>query len=297
MKIISNPCITLFLVLVLSGCSDNSSETDLWTDRHLSDDFKNYWFNGEAEITSYELVQSRYGEPRNGTAVMIYVTEDFLPEAQVKADDRDEDNIPVLKLNSTKNFITGIYPYSIMQSSFLPLQGNSNALKVTASIQEWCGQVFMQLNNRNNFQIKSHSYFEGEADEEISLPKNYLENEIWNQLRVEPKNLPVGEFKMIPSMEFIRLAHIELKEYEAFGEFLRDEKLEIYKITYPQLTRELLIYFERPFPHRITKWTETTKRDGKEYVTTATKIAEIKSAYWNKNSNNDLPLRDNLKLK
>ncbi len=297
MRIISIPFLTVFFVLVFFGCSNNSTEDDLWQDRHLTEEFKNYWFNGEAEITSYELVQSRYGEARNGTAVMIFVTEDFLPDVQVKADDRDEDNISVLKLNSTKNFITGIYPYSIMQSSFLPLQGNSHALKVSASIQEWCGQVYMQVNNRKSFEIKSHSYFEGEADEDISLAKNYLENEIWNQLRVEPKELPVGEFKMIPSLEFIRLAHIEIKEYEAFGEFLRDEKLEIYKISYPQLNRELSIYFERSFPYRITKWIETAKRDGKEYVTTATKMSEIRSDYWNKNSNNDLPLRENLSLK
>ena len=72
----------------------------------LSQEFKTYWYSGQAEITSYKLQQARYGELRNGTAVLVYVTEDFLPETQVKADNYSEDNIPVLKLNATKNFNT-----------------------------------------------------------------------------------------------------------------------------------------------------------------------------------------------
>ena len=30
-------------------------------------------------ISSYKLEQARYGEIRNGKAVLVYVTEDFLP--------------------------------------------------------------------------------------------------------------------------------------------------------------------------------------------------------------------------
>ncbi|MDP1340568.1 hypothetical protein, partial [Klebsiella variicola] len=83
----------------------------------------------------------------------------------VKADQPSETNIPVLKLNKTKNFITGIYPYSIMSSVFFPLEEISHALKISTSVQEWCGHTYTQLNNRNKFEIKSHSYFEGEADQ------------------------------------------------------------------------------------------------------------------------------------
>jgi hypothetical protein len=69
-----------------------------------SQEFKDYWYAGEAEITSYELQQARYGEIRNGKAVLVFVTEDFLPQKQVKADRYNSTNIPVLKLNSTKKF-------------------------------------------------------------------------------------------------------------------------------------------------------------------------------------------------
>ena len=134
----------------------------------LSEDFKTYWYAGNAEITSFNLQQVRYGETRDGTAVMIYVTEPFLNKKQVKADAHHDDNVPVLKLNATKNYLTGIYPYAIMTSSFYPVHDNDHALKLSFSSQEWCGQVYAQLNNRANFEIMSHSYFESEADQNVS---------------------------------------------------------------------------------------------------------------------------------
>ena len=292
-------CLTFLLIIILlgfPGCENSEDEKPIWQERHLTDEFKNYWFSGEGEITSYKLVQSRYGEPREGTAVLIYVTEDFLPGAQVKANEINDNNIPVLKLNATKNFVTGIYPYSIMQSTFLPLQGNSGALKVTASVQEWCGQVYIQLNNRQDFEVRSHSYFEGEEDQELTLKKTYLENEIWTQLRVDPDNLPVGNFEMIPSLEFIRIAHIEIKSYKVFAEFFQDESLSVYQLTYPELNRKLRIFYSPAFPYSIEKWEESIESNGKIFLTTASKMQSIKSPYWNKNSNNDLPLREILQL-
>ena len=161
--------------------------------RKINQQFKEYWFAGEAEITSYQLSQERYGEIHQGSAVTIFVTEDFLPKEQVKANESLETNIPVLKLNLVKKFNTGIYPYSIMTSVFNPINVKSHAIKISNSVQEWCGQVYMQLNNRKDFEIVSHSYFQGEADQKIDLDKTWLEDELWNILRVNPAELPTGE--------------------------------------------------------------------------------------------------------
>ena len=288
--------IVLFTLTILFGCNQNSTKDEQLPVRELSENFKEYWFSGEAEITSYTLEQSRYGEPRSGTAVLIFVTEDFLPETQVKADVTDNKNIPVLKLNDIKKFNTGIYPYSIMQSTFYPLEGNSHALKISTSIQEWCGHVYTQLNNRKNFEIISHSYFEKEADQNLKLDKNWLENEVWTQLRINPDNLPTGELEMIPSLEFFRLAHLKIKAYQAKAEFYQNDSLSVYKIDYPELKRNLKIYYNPVFPFKIEKWVETTEKNGESFTTTATKMERIKSDYWNKNSNKDLPLREKLKL-
>ncbi|WP_299117323.1 septum formation inhibitor Maf [uncultured Winogradskyella sp.] len=262
-----------------------------------SKDFNDYWYTGEAEITSYKLEQARYGEVRDGKAVLVFVTEDFLPEIQVKADNYSKENIPVLKLNATKNFNTGIYPYSIMQSTFYPVSNNKHAIKVSASIQEWCGHVYAQLNNRDDFEIKSHSYFQSEADQEISLEKSITENQLWTQLRINPKSLPTGNIKAIPSLEYMRLKHGTFKAYDAKAE-LKDNT---YTLFYPDLNRTIKINFNQEFPYDILSWEETF-RDGygpnaKLLTTKATKIKTIKSAYWGKNSNSDEGLRDTLGLK
>ncbi len=258
--------------------------------------FKNYWYAGEAEISSFKLEQGRYGEIRDGKAVLIYVTEDFLPREQVKADNQDSNNISVLKLNATKKFLTGLYPYSIMQSTFYPVANNQHALKVSSSMQEWCGHVYAQLNNRKAFEITSHSYFQGEADKDFKLEKTVLENELWTQLRIDPKSLPIGDLLIVPSFEFMRLRHIPIKAYKASTEL----KEGTYTITYPELNRSLTIQFNNTFPFEILGWEETFKSgfgtSAKELTTKASKLETIKSPYWQKNSKKDEILRETLQL-
>jgi len=267
------------------------------TAQHLSDDFKNYWYSGEAEITSYQLEQARYGEIRDGHAVLIYVTEDFLPNIQVKADQENPDNISVLKLNITKKFNTGIYSYSVMQSTFYPVSNNRHALKVSSSIQEWCGHVYTQLNNRDDFEINSHSYFQGEADKSFNLEKSILENELWTQLRINPKRLPTGNLQIIPSFEYIRFGHIPFQSYNATVILTNNS----YTISYPDLNRTLSINFNSEFPYDISGWEETFKSgfgsNAKLLTTKATKLVTIKSPYWRKNHNKDDVLRKTLLLK
>lgn len=275
----------------------NTKATNIESDVFIpSEDFKSYWYSGNAEITSYQLEQARYGELRDGKAVLVFVTEDFIPEKQVKADQYNEANTSVLKLNTTKNFNTGIYPYSIMQSTFYPVENNQHALKVTCSVQEWCGQAYSQLNNRKLYEIISHSYFESEGDQDYKLDKAILENEIWTQLRIDPSSLPTGTIKMIPSFEFIRLKHIEFKAYKAIAELIKNS----YSITYTELNRTLTINFNADFPYEISGW-EDTYKDGyglnaNVLTTKATKLKTIKSAYWSKNRTTDEVLRETLQL-
>lgn len=279
----------------INGVSEPKSEV-VNPKTKLSDDFKDYWYNGEAEITSYKLEQARYGELREGTAVLVFVTEDFLPDSQVKADSYSKNNTPVLKLNTTKNFITGIYPYSIMQSTFYPVANNQHALKISTSIQEWCGHVYTQLNNRDTYEITSHSYFQGEADDSFKLDKTWTENELWTKLRIDPKSLPVGELELIPSLESVRLNHNALKAQKANAKLENDS----YTITYPDLERTLKINFNPNFPFDILGWEETIVSgmgsSAETLTSKATKLERIKSDYWNKKSTSDMTLRETLKL-
>lgn len=276
----------------------NNSETA--KPNPLSLEFKDYWYSGEAEITSYKLEQARYGELRDGHAVLIFVTEPFLANKQVKADGNNPDNIPVLKLNSTKKYFTGIYPYSIMSSSFYPVKDNQHAIKISSSIQEWCGHVYAQLNNREDFEYEAHSYFEGEADQEFKMEKNILENELWNKLRINPIGLPQGELEVIPSLEYIRVAHKEIKPYKAIASLTEKDGISSYSLTYAKLDRILTINFSTAFPHTIESWSDEYKSgfgaNAKILTSRATKIKLLKTPYWQQNGNKDQILRDHLGL-
>ena len=231
---------------------------------------------------------------------MIYVTEPFLAEKQVKADRNNPDNIPVLKLNATKKYLTGIYPYSIMSSTFYPVYDNQHAVKTSLSMQEWCGHVYSQINNREKFEFTSHSYFESEADQNLSIEKNMLENEIWNKIRISPSDLPIGDFKMVPSLEYIRLRHKKFGAYDANASIESKGNTSIYTISYPQLERTLAITFSTSFPYRVEGWTEEFKSgfgpNAKTLETKATRLKSLKTPYWGQNSNDDLVLRDSLGL-
>lgn len=244
--------------------------------------FNTYWNTGKAEITSYALTQSRYGQIHQGTAVNIFVTEEFLPNKQVKADNQDEHNISILKLNSTKKFVTGIYPYSLMTSTFTPIYTSQKAIKISFSSQEWCGNTFVQLNNRAQFEIDFRSYFETNADKKIVLTKNILENDLWNLLRINPKKLPTGNFNSIPSFEFLALNHQKIAAYQANASLKEEGDFITYSIYYPSLKRELIIKATKKFPFTIENWKETFTKNGKENTSEATKIKTIQAAYWNK---------------
>lgn len=303
---------SFLLILLIVGCkkeNNTNASSDAATSTKmkeqpprnpLSEDFKGYWYTGEAEITSYDLKQARYGELRDGKAVLIYVTEPFLPKEQVKANNSNPENVSVLKLNATKKFLTGIYPYSIMSSTFYPVYDNQHALKTSLSVQEWCGHVYSQLNNREQLEFTSHSYFEGEADQAFAMEKAILENEIWTKIRINPENLPVGDISIIPSLEFLRLSHQEVKAYDAKAELSRQDGITTYTISYPTLERNLMVKFTKDFPYTIESWTEEFKSgfgpDAKKMTTTATKIKSLKTAYWQQNDNKNSILRDSLGL-
>jgi hypothetical protein len=259
-----------------------SESTTISNSKHPK--FNSYWYQGTAEITSYKLTQARYGEMYDGIAVNIFVTEDFLPQKQVKADDKNAKNISILKLNSTKKFTTGIYPYSLMTSTFSPIDTNKKAIKISFSAQEWCGNTFVQLNNRERFKIDFHSYFERNADRKITLKKDILENELWNQLRISPESLPVGNLEIVPSFEFLALQQKEIKAYKAAVSLIASAEYKVYAIHYPALKRTLAIKINNEFPFIIESWEETITKKGKSFTTKAQKIKTIQTSYWNKNS-------------
>ncbi len=272
-----------------------------------SQQFNQYWFSGKAEISSFALVQARYGELRQGQAVLIFVTEDFSASRQVKLDrpqTAGADKLPILKLNATRKFNTGTYPYSMMTSVFSSLnnEGKGIPVKITCSSQEWCGHTFTQLNRRDEaLQILQRSYFESEGDVDCDIETVFTEDGIWNLIRLAPDRLPLGDIQVLPAFVNIRLMHLDFKPYKTIARIrARGEDQMVYTLEYPELDRVLNIYFQKEFPFLIEGWEDSYPSgwgsNRKILTTTAKRNKTIQLDYWNKNRNSDTYLREKLGL-
>ncbi|WP_236978486.1 hypothetical protein [Membranihabitans maritimus] len=258
--------------------------------------FNEYWYKGTAEISSYELNQVRYGHQRKGDAILIYVTEPFSPTQYVKTENPTPQDISVLKLNFTKKFNTGIYPYSMMTSTFLPVRHPNHSIKVTSSSQEWCGHTYMELLNKNRFEVEIKSYFEGESNH-LEIQKTWLEDDFWSMIRISPDLLPeTGEHKIIPGFFYLRLKHTKTKAYTCIVSKSTQTDTTTLSLTYPDLDRNLSITFSTAFPHKILQWEETYPESGQLMSSTGRVKKTLKIPYWEKNSPEDSHLRDSLQL-
>jgi hypothetical protein len=160
------------------------------------------------------------------------------------------------------------------------------------------------------YAVGSYSYFEKEADQEFDVPADQSEDALWSLLRLDPDHLPVGEVRLIPGTQFLRLRHLSLESRNATtslkpltsGPFARmgDTPLLIYTVKYRDIERSLSIAFERDFPYRIVGWQETGHSGfgpGQKVLTTvARRTHSILSDYWNRNGTADAPLRRELGL-
>ncbi len=268
--------------------------------------FAGYWFSGKAELNHYALKQAQYGALNPGEVVLIFVTEDFRTDKQVKSEteaSRDK-SVPVLKTNLIKKFVTGIYDYSLYTSVFTPIHSSTsaNTLKVSTSGQEWCGHSYLQLNYQNTgYQVQGKSYFEQEVDEAYKVDMATLEDELWNRIRLAPDQLPTGDIRLISGTISARLRHKRLEPLPAnaklddyAGVLYPGKSLKSYTVEYPTDGRTLMIVFEGPFPHRIVGWEETYKSKDNLLTSRAVLTKTTQSDYWNHNAPTDSTLRAEL---
>lgn len=264
-----------------------------------SNEFNTYWYSGTAELNSYTLKQSRYGEIREGEVVLVFVTEPFSLNKQVKLDnpkEAGEDLVPVMKLNHVRKFTTGIYDYSIVTSSFTPVdfQKYPNTLKLNTSIQEWCGHTFTQLNlDGNNYDFKQFSYFEADGDTEKTIPVAMLEEELMTRIRLNKGQLPLGEVDIIFSTIYSRFAYKDLESTKA--EITKTEQGSAirYNIAYLSYDRKVSIEVEKNFPFKILSWTED---NGDGLITEARLKKSIQEPYWSQKKLSDETKRAELQL-
>ncbi len=259
-------------------------------------DFWKHWGDGKAELNGYRLVQPRYGSPRAGTAVYIFVTEDFSDSLRVKADPGKHskgDVFPVMKLNAVRRFQTGIYDYDVMTSTFLRTAPGWPVAKVSFSSREWCGQVWHQLVPRaGRLSGLFHSYFDGEADGTESLDQpadGVLEDALpvllrgWNGAYLKPGESRTVPF--LPSLLRTRLEHHPLAWTRA--KVSRSAGTSVIKVPAGALTvflyevevadgRRLTFAIEAQVPYRLVRQTGPSSEE-------LLLLGSTRLAYWTLN--------------
>lgn len=303
----------LLLILFTSACAHQGDDGGMEQNyaKPAVNTFKDFdgldkiWYQGKAEVSRYELQQNRYKDVHPGEHIMIFVTEDFLTDQQVKNEGYGRANsTPVLKNNQLRKFTTGLYDYSIMTSVFTPTKVNEFPYteKVTTSAQDWCGHAFMQINKKDEggYQMHLHSYFEQEADQVKNIPDAILEDELFNRIRMNPDGLPEGSIRIYPGTLFARLAHKRFQPVEAtagmtdyVGEEFQGTALKVYQLYFPSFQRTLEIIFEQAAPHRIEGWIESNPSafDGQIRRSIAKRTSTEWIDYWSKNSPEDTSIR------
>ena len=244
----------------------------LATSSGVADRFGDHWWDGKAELDGYRLKVSRYGQERQGTCVMIYVTEPFSESKRVKADDPDsnpQDTFNALKLNIVRDFQTGIYDYNTMVSVFVRSDDFAPS-KISFTSAEWCGHVYEELLfDKGKVRGHYYSYFEDESGpRQVELPNGGIaEDNLFILLRgLRGPFLEPGETQrivLLPSVYFGRLAHSPFGWVSA--EIKRESKETavtvpagkfnafVYKLEVED-GRRGTFYVEDQYPHRIVKW-------------------------------------------
>lgn len=188
-----------------------------------SSEFWDHWGDGRAELSGYRMTISRYGEPRHAELALIYVTEPHDRHSWIKDDDAEApDRVEVLKLNQHVEFLTGIYPYSVMTSVFGPVDDWGGAteerfqpVRIVHGVQEWCGAYSHRIwPGPESFRSLRLSYFahEGERLREVEARRDrtLYEDALLVQLRELDGPFAQGgdwEGLLVPELWRLRSGH------------------------------------------------------------------------------------------
>jgi len=266
--------------------------------------FWKHWGDGKAELTGYAGLTPRYGQMRKATAALIYVTEPFHRLRRIKDDyARGAYRIPMLKLNRTLKFKTGIYPYSVMNSVFSPasqyFHHKFTPLKISLTVQEWCGHVFQAIwpgENQLRTQIRSYFASEGDKSQLLKVAKDVLyEDALFIQLReldgpfLSKKKSWKG--KLIPSLWKFRRIHKPVQSVNASLQRstvkTAQGNIQRFVLKYGTYTRTFDV--ESKFPRRILQWTSS---EGEKMILQKT----VRLPYWQLNGNGDQKYRKQMGL-
>jgi hypothetical protein len=254
------------------------------------------WGDGKAELSGYAITTSRYGEPREGRLVLIYVTEPMDRRTWIKDDAGDVpagERVNVLKLNVVLKFQTGIYPYAVMTTVFAPVDAwaaeRFAPAKIAMSAQEWCGHVYEKvIPSPEAFASELRSYFhaEGDRDTTVKTPAGALyEDALLIQLRELDGPFAGGKNwsgSIVPSLWSHRKSHSALGPVAATirREDATREGVPVTRFTLAYGSVTTTYDVEKAPPKRMLAWKSTGGEDARILKT-------ARLPYWQLNGPGD----------
>ena len=129
------------------------------------------WDDGKAEVSRYEATLSRYGKRRSFELTLVAVKEAFDPRTHLKADDPDQDDLQVFKLQTSFVMPTENYDYHMASSTFVKRAHPFVLIKLRTTSHELCGITTKHLDLRGETpMLHTNSYFESEGIKDTPLP-------------------------------------------------------------------------------------------------------------------------------
>jgi hypothetical protein len=260
------------LLPLLSSPSPPGALQGTRPDQAAVGEFEAHWYDGQAEVNGYRWRGARYGEPRTGEAVAIFVTEPLGAAEHVKVERPEQyrgEVLTVLKLNLVRDFQTGLYDYDTMVSAFARVEDFA-PLRLSFTGTEWCGNVYEVLDVRpEGIELEIASYFQGESARRTlsAKPGGIVGDQLFVWLRgLRGHVLAPGETRKLPYLTDPferRLRHGEA----SWGELAltREPAPGIVKV--PAGTFEAIAYrttasdgrsgtvqIEAAYPHRLLAW-------------------------------------------
>ncbi len=106
---------------------------------------ESYWGDGQAEFTTFDAQQMRYGQARTSEVLHILVCEPFSNRELVKAEPGSAGgSYPVIKLNQILRIPTGVYVYQQMHSAFWRAD-SGRLVKATLTSNDSCGNTYKEF--------------------------------------------------------------------------------------------------------------------------------------------------------
>ncbi|MCB9462948.1 MAG: hypothetical protein H6682_04615 [Candidatus Eisenbacteria bacterium] len=241
--------------------------------------FYETWSDGNGEVNSYELVEERYGERREGNAVLVFAAEELNRNTYVKVESDatpQDQRMYVIKLNQLRKFPTGIYDYSAMTTVFSVAGSHLGhhpfqAARVVHTTQEWCGQVYHRVDlTESGWKEELRSYFEAEGTQDRVSPaaRTDVEDNLWIWIRelggrvLEPGE--TVEMQLYPSLWELRKTH---RPFDAAPVVVKKDAaapfetpvgtFDAYPWSWTVSGRALTVYVEAEGAHRILGWEDS----------------------------------------